>query len=236
MKTTNGSVVEDGCKKGKLLAEMLGQLMKRVFDIIRRIEEGTISFNRVMTQLQAIAEDNVQIISRVIESLGTVLITAARTEKFIARDKFVINRDCNAKVNIYFLNDNFINWFLNKVEGPIGQQLLKCGKLRKPFTNISIVDDLGGEVKAETTLSELFCLMKIQGKGQEGILLTNGYANIFYIKDISGVLRTVSTCWFDGGWHLNASFFDSLNEWSEDRQVFSRNLNLVTQSFWILFH
>ena len=60
MKTT--TVIGDDRVKGKLLPELLGQLMKRFFDIIRRIEEGTLSFKQVMSQLQAIAEGRAKIL------------------------------------------------------------------------------------------------------------------------------------------------------------------------------
>jgi len=60
MKTTK--VSGDDRVKGKLLPELLGQLMKRFFDIIRRIEEGTLSFKQVMSQLQEIAEGRMEIL------------------------------------------------------------------------------------------------------------------------------------------------------------------------------
>ena len=63
MKTTK--VVEDGCVKGKLSADLRGQLEIRKDDILRRIQEGTLQFDRVMTELQAVAEGRVEIIWKV---------------------------------------------------------------------------------------------------------------------------------------------------------------------------
>jgi hypothetical protein len=63
MKTTK--VVGDGCVKGKLSADLRGQFENRKDDILRRIQEGTLPFDRVMTELQAVAEGRVEIIWKV---------------------------------------------------------------------------------------------------------------------------------------------------------------------------
>ena len=54
-----------------------------------------------------------------------------------------------------------------------------------------ILAELGGEAKAETTLTEVYSLMEAQKNGENGPLLTNGYANIFYVRDVNGALRAV---------------------------------------------
>jgi len=82
---------------------------------------------------------------------------------------------------------------------------------------------LGGEAKAETTLFEMYQLLKKQASGGEGELLTNGYANIFYIKDMSGVLRAVSGNWGDGGWRVYAIAVEDPGDWDAGYRVFSRN-------------
>jgi hypothetical protein len=163
----------------------------------------------------------------VVESLLLVIANTitvpATTEKFIAREKFVINTSRKANVLISFLGDNFNKWFIGKEEDPIAGQILRYGKLRKNSVDGPIITELGGEAKAETTLSELFHLMDIQWKGQKGILLTNGSANIFYIKDVSGVLRAVNVRWNGDGWHVGAYSVENPDEWREGRLVFSRN-------------
>jgi len=175
-----------------------------------------------MAQLQAMAEERVRVVPMIIDFLGTFLIPAT-TSEFIIREKFVIDTSCKAEVKISFLGDNFKGWFLDKREKSIVEQILKYSRLLKCSTDRSIIADLGGEVKAEVTLSELFYLMKIQGKGEEGILLTNGYANVFYVKDTACVLRAVHVHWHGGGWHVIADSVEAQDVWSEGRQVFSRS-------------
>jgi len=66
-------------------------------------------------------------------------------------------------------------------------------------------------------------LLKKQSNDEESGLLTNGYANIFHIKDSSGVLRAVSVGWSDAGWSVNASSVGHPSDWSAGSRVFARN-------------
>lgn len=65
--------------------------------------------------------------------------------------------------------------------------------------------------------------MAEQGNGEDGILLTNGYVNIFYIRDIKGVFWAVDCRWGGDGGGVNADSVESPSEWDGGDQVFSRN-------------
>lgn len=156
-----------------------------------------------------------------ITHLGTIT-TSATTEKFVAREKFTKGSE---EVNFWGFGSNFEQWFLDKVEEPIDQQELRYGKLEKNSVNGPIIKELGGEVKAETTLSEMFSCFKKQPKGEDGVLLTNGYANIFYIRDASGVLRVVLAYWdaAAASWVFDADSVGYPNVWRAGYRIFSRN-------------
>lgn len=161
----------------------------------------------------------------ILELVSTVVVSAT-TSKFVAKDKFVRDTGRKAKVKISYLGDNFTEWFLSgdgKTEDPITEQTLRYHKLRQSSMDGPIIAELGGAEKSETTLSEMFSLMEKQGKGEDGVLLNNGYVNIFYIKDSAGVLRTVYVCWNDDGWDVGASSVGGPGGWSDGRRVFSRN-------------
>jgi len=161
----------------------------------------------------------------ILELVSTVVIPAT-IAKFVAKDKFVINTKRNASVKISSLGDNFTGWFLSgdsKIEDPISAQTFCCHKLRKSSANGPIIKELGGEAKAEAILSEMFSLLEKQGHGEEGILLTNGWANIFYIRDLAGVLRVVFVRWCDGDWFVSAYAVESPRVWGGGGRVFSRN-------------
>ncbi len=161
----------------------------------------------------------------ILELVSTVVVSAT-TSKFIAKDKFVVNTKRNAPVKISAVWDNFTSWFLSgdgKTEDPISEQTLRYHKLRKSSVDGPIITELGGEEKSETTLTEMFSLMEKQKNGEDGVLLNNGYANIFYIRDQNGVLRAVDVCWFDDGWDVDAFSVENPGRWSDGYQVFSRN-------------
>lgn len=156
------------------------------------------------------------------EFVDTAVIPA--TCKFVARDKFVVDASDKVGVKIAWLVSNFEEWFLDKIEEPAGESELCCHGLLKPSLDGPIIAELGGESKkVETTLAELFSLLKKQGNGEDGVLLTNGYANIFYSRDINGELRAVSVCWRGVGWSVHACSVERPYRWRVGDRVFSRN-------------
>ncbi|MDP1625454.1 MAG: hypothetical protein Q8L64_06935 [bacterium] len=161
----------------------------------------------------------------ILELVSTIVVNAT-TGKLVAKEKFVRDTGRKAKVKISYLGDNFTSWFLNgdgKTEDSISEQTLRYHKLRQSSVDGPIIAELGGAEKSETTLSEMFSLMEKQGKGEDGVLLNNGYANIFYIKDDAGVLRAVRVRWRGGGWLVCASSVEGPRRWDDGDQVFSRN-------------
>jgi len=157
-----------------------------------------------------------------LESLGTVVVPAT-TKKFVAKDRFVVDTSRKAKVKISGLGDNFNDRFLNKTEEPISETTLHYHKLRQSSVDKPIIAELGGEAKAETSLTEMFALMELQGNGENGVMLTNGYANIFYIRDVAGALCAVHAYWRGDGWRVAAYSVAGPDGWRGGRRVFSRN-------------
>jgi len=118
--------------------------------------------------------------------------------------------------------DNFTSWFTGKVEENPPEGTLVPFTLERSAYDREIIADLGGEEKAEVTLTEVWRLMERQANGQEGALLNNGWANIFYVRDVNGVLRTVRVYWNGGGWYAFARALDGLRCYG-GYQFFSRN-------------
>lgn len=154
--------------------------------------------------------------------VGTVSVDTG-TEKFVTREKFVVNTATDAKVKISGLNKNFQNWLLDKIDAPIASNGLRIQKLTKRSVDTLIIAEVGSEEKARAVLAEMFFLLEQQGHGQEGALLTNGGANIFYVYDINYVLRTVCARWSGYGWHVDAYSLGHKDIWVGGDQVFSRN-------------
>ena len=164
----------------------------------------------------------VQATSSILDFVRMVALSAT-TEKFVAGRNFLLNQDGGICT---FLGDNFRSWFLEgdgKVEDAHADTVLRSHKLSKNSVDGPIIVELGGEKVAETTLTEMFALLKNQANGQKGVLLTNGYANIFYVRDQNNVLRAVYAFWYGGGWNVNASGVSYPVAWIAGNQVFSRN-------------
>lgn len=150
----------------------------------------------------------------------------ATTDKFLANDKFVINTEDNAPVKISGFGDNFTRLFLlgdGKKEDSVSEQTIDCYKLLKRSEDGPIITELGGETKVESSLSDMWFLMEKQKNGEDGALLNNGLANIFYIRDVHGVLRAINVLWLHGGWFVGALDVDRRGvTWESGVQVFSR--------------
>lgn len=161
----------------------------------------------------------------ILELVGAVVVPAT-AEKFVAKTAFVVNTKRNAPVKISAVWQNFTSWFLlgdGKTEDPISEQTLRYHRLRKSSVDGLIITELGGEEKSETTLMEMFSLMEKQKNGEDGVLLNNGYANIFYIRDQNGVLRALHAFWSGGGWRVSAFALEGPGGWRDGGRVFSRN-------------
>jgi len=154
-----------------------------------------------------------------LELVGTVDI--AQTGKFIASDKFVVNTGDKATLKIAYVSDQFKEWFLDKTEEPADGSQLARYKLVEPSTILDMVGALGD--KANTTLAQVFYLMEQQGRGEEGVLLVDGYANIFIVPDINGVLRAVFVHLSSDGWDVYALLVEDPFRWRIGDQVFSSN-------------
>ena len=193
-----------------------GQLNAMIKELIKQVgENGPNLLLQGKLKIEVIKES-------ILNWLGTTT-TSATTEKFVSKDKFFKD---SKEVKFYGIWDNFTNWFLaddGKTEEPISEQTLRYGNLTKNSVDGPIIEELGGEAKAETTLSDLYDLLKKQSKGEDGDLLTNGRANIFYIKDACSVLRAVGVYWYDSGWRVGADSVESPGEWGAGGRVFSRN-------------
>jgi hypothetical protein len=155
-------------------------------------------------------------------ALGTSTVFSTVTP-FVARKHFVQNTDKKAPVKISFVSDYFKECFYGKTEDVFGGSTLNYGKLSRSSVDGPIIAELGGEAKSVTTLTEIYSLMEVQPNGESGPLLTNGYANIFYVRDVKGVLRAVGVCWSGGGWYVGAGGVARPSAWDDGRQVFSRN-------------
>ncbi len=150
---------------------------------------------------------------------------------------------CIGTVRIAHLDHTFFERFVDKIEPAMSASVLRYYDLDAPLCYVGrcqqamIVHELGGEEGAETTLAALFSLLSRQGKREAGALITDqhcgcgrcgghseyGYSpNVFYIRDIHGVLCSVRVAWVHDGWCVYAHPVDqAANSWVPRGRVFA---------------
>lgn len=151
--------------------------------------------------------------------LRPVAPTLAERHQFKADETF-FNKESGVKMVGH--GSNFTSWFKGKVEEDAPEGELLPFTLTESACDNEIIADLGGEEKAEVTLTEIWRLMERQRNGEEGVLLTNVWANVFYVRDVNRVLREVSVGWSGGGWRACAGNLIA-GGWCGGNRVFSRN-------------
>ncbi len=133
----------------------------------------------------------------------------------------------NGPVKLYF-GDNFSNWILAAMPDviPAFEGTLLKTRLTKYMYDSEILDELGHP--EPFTISEFSAivreLLQKQPNGEDGILLNNGYANIFFVQLEDARVVAVRVLWGSGrrAWSLIAPGLDD-GRWSDGRCVFSRS-------------
>src|SRR3990167_1194061 len=147
--------------------------------------------------------------------------SVAAIESFTAADNFKVDTK-KAATRIYYLGDSFKKHFGRKEEGASEATKIKVHKLVEWSLDAPIITELAD--KCEITLGQFFALLSKQGKGESGPLLTNGWANIAYIRDDEGILWAVLASWYSayGGWDVFARSVERPLRWFDGYQVVSR--------------
>jgi hypothetical protein len=156
-------------------------------------------------------------------------VVTVRPIEFVARDKCKMG----GTVQIWGFWGDFEEWFLGKVEKLAQQPIettLRYQTLLRNSTTDSIITELGGEVRAETSLGEMWSLLEKQPNGEDGALPTDGrHSSLCHAKDEKGVLRALNFYWRKDGWLVGAFSFgtlmDSRHRWDAGCRVFSPDLD-----------
>ncbi len=143
-------------------------------------------------------------------------VTVSAVKKFAAADHFKVGN-----AGIVWIGENFETNFLGKVEKNVKDATVVVYRLEKSSPDKDIRHELGSD-KEETALAHLFELLTRQSRGESGVLLTNGYANIFYVRDAKGNFWAVNAYWSSDGWYVYANSVMSPNGWDGGYRVVSR--------------
>ncbi len=81
-----------------------------------------------------------------------------------------------------------------------------------------IAEYLGGQYAF--ILNQVKTYLTVQANGEDGPLLTNGYANIFYVLGKGGVLFAVNVHWHSDKWRVRGWHLDEYGRWRAGHRIF----------------
>lgn len=162
---------------------------------------------------------------RLLELVGTTTARALSSVSGTVSKLIRVNTSDSAPVAIGYVDTVISKWFGKLAIELSADTTLAYHRLARDSRDFPILGELDGH--EETTWGEIYSLLLAQPRGPasgDGPLLTNGIANIFYVRDVLGELRAVNVYWRAdyGGWDVYASSVAHRRGWDAPDQVFSR--------------
>lgn len=148
------------------------------------------------------------------------LLTPVASMQVEAIEKFVASEHREA-ANIGYMWDDFKAHFANLVEENVRATTIVVSRLEKDSLDKPILERLGD--KARIKLAHFVTLLKKQAHGEDGVLLTDGRANIAYIEDDKGTLWAVHARWssYYRYWGVYAHSVENPYPWHAGHQILS---------------
>lgn len=166
--------------------------------------DGNFSYP-LLTLVLKVIKGEADIITTLMKTVGTFHVPAVK--KFVPKDVFrEYSYSDGVRISTMCLRDNF----LDKIEENVPYMDLNINEMMFWSHWDHIVHEL--EPYVETTLAHIFEMLKAQGEGQPGHLLTTdrGHGtNLFFVRDSKGELNFIDVLWDDGigpyahrGWRI----------------------------------
>lgn len=142
------------------------------------------------------------------------------SKDFVAGKFFLESISPTREVKISWLGANFAGRFAVKVERYSVTPSLRVYTLNRVSRSIGIAEEL--RPSFETSLADIWCLLKRQPNGEAGALLTNAIPNLFFVRDVAGELGVVDVLWSGAGWEVGASSLTRNRPWPAGLRVIAR--------------
>lgn len=150
-----------------------------------------------------------------LEPLETVM-APANAVPVVIRDYF----KKSSRVRYSTVFSEFKSRFFDKTENPTPEVTYRKFKLLQISADGPIIAELGGENKVEGSFAAAFALLERQPTGEPGFLQTNGYANIFYVRDKKATLCAIRIGWASDGWVVDAISVQDPLAWNGKHLIF----------------
>jgi len=212
-------------------------VVRRITDILRQVHQRSgypRDLGALKSALQALNEGRFRLDENgevkivplpLFELVGTVILPAVVRPLRLTK-RFGPGIDVGSGTKMAWLDDGFRSRMLSKSGVSQPETVLCCHRLIRKSADGSILAELGGEEQAETTLLAIWLLLTRQPTGeksQEGALsIDNSFSNIFYVRDVDGVLCAVRVGYRGDGWGLLIQSVGQV-KWDAGTLVFSRS-------------
>lgn len=164
----------------------------------------------------------------ILELLMLARSIPALTEQFDPSDKFTVDTSDTAVVKISYCGKNFSLWMLTAAVEARAAYELEVHSLTEDARDTDILQGAARD-DVDTDIAAIHYLVSQQPKGENGPLMNNGRANIFYVPrkveeqgKIRAVRRVVRVFWLVGGWHFSAHAVPNPYGWYAGHRVFLR--------------
>ncbi len=152
----------------------------------------------------------------------SMTVAVEATISFVVRDFFKMGENGQTKI---WMSDEFKAKVLAFASNTASSESVHLDKLEltESMNDSQITVELGSPTpfSIDGFLSHIKGLILKQPKGEKGDLLTNGYANIFYVTGNDGRTLSVYAFWDDGRWEFRCDEFDVSGGWCAEPCVFS---------------
>ena len=164
-----------------------------------------------------LVERNQQVPQPILEFVGNIPIAK---RKFVAKECFTKG---NTKVKFGYIDERFPKLF-GSIQEDTSAGTLAVHRILRASHDPDIMVAMGPQARRFTKLGQFYQALEVQGHGQAGPLLVNGYANIAYIFDENGAPWAVDACWVAdyGGWLVGVLSVASRYEWYAGRRALSQ--------------
>ena len=224
--------ITGGTNKKRKGAEMVATTDQkgRLFDLIcavgELVRDGKRDPDAVATLLQFIKDGDVANVSasvaasKLLRRIETFLAgSVVPRKRHTVRDLFSMQSEA---VKFAWIDPDFLAEFGDMEIVERSGYEMACDELLK--------NSVDGPIRAELPANHLVDLMALWNlllgqprATEDGRLLVNGFANIFYMPNKGGVARAVSARRSGDGWRVNSYSVERRYEWAQGYRVFSRN-------------
>jgi len=148
-------------------------------------------------------------------------------DRFVTRDHFkVAVSENDVAVRISHIGQAFRLFFMDRVEESVEPCRIGCFNLSAAVSDFDIQQELGTGYALK--LGHIWQLLKNQGHGEAGPLITNTWPNVFHIETNDGTILPVSAQWWGYGvWTINGGFAFRTPAYMNTSRVFGRWQKLV---------